>query len=145
MTKTGTTVVANLNADLLDGQHGSYYYSAGTWTPSYGGFSVNPTGAICRYVLVGKLCTAFVRMPNAGTSNATNFTVSIPFTAVTVAGMAWYGYGGYVDNGAQGSAPCLVNISSGGSIATLYKDWLGAGWTAAGNKQATFTIVYEVA
>jgi hypothetical protein len=132
----------------IDNLHsfGGADYSSGTWTPSFTGFSADPASPICRYLLVGKMCTVSVTMPNPGTSNTTGFTVSAPFTAATGiswGSLFWYGY----DNGAALATPGSVYISSAGTVFVLRKTINGAdaSWTAANGKAAYFTITYEIA
>ena len=119
-------------------------YSTGTWTPSFTGFSANPTGVMARYVLIGKLVTCFVYMGGAGTSNTAGFTVSAPFTAATVAGGAWMNAIAYCVDNSAGAAAGYAQIASAGTVFTLTKS-AGAGWTAALTKLAHFTITYEIA
>lgn len=119
--------------------------TATAWTPTFTGFSADPANSICRYVLVGKLCTTFVRMPFAGTSNATGFTVSAPFAAATITNMVWYSQTVFTDNGAGSATLGMVTIQSAGTVFNLFRDFTGATWTAAGDKRAQFTIIYEVA
>lgn len=125
----------------------SEYASAvqGTWTPTPTGFSAAPTGGIYRYVLVGKLCTVFVRMPNAGTSNATTFTLPAPFTAVNIAGMVWYAPILYTDNSAASATAGMASIAANTNVINLYKDFAATAWTAAGTKAAQFTLLFETA
>ena len=119
--------------------------TVGTWVVAVTGFSADPANMIGRYVKRGKICTIWVRMPTNGTSNATTFTVSLPFTAATITNMSWVGFAVVIDNGTQKATPGLVSISSGGTTATLVVDLAGTAWTSSGGKRATFTIEYETA
>src|SRR5512146_1317323 len=74
---------------------------SGTWTPTVVGFSGSPT-VEARYVLIGKLCIISVRVE--GTSNATNLTVTAPFTSANTVEYR------------NGSANCMdnsVNVANG--------------------------------
>ena len=58
LTTTNTTVVANLNADLLDGQSGAYYQNAsnqnaGTLASNYGGTGLDGSAATNGQLLIG--------------------------------------------------------------------------------------------
>jgi hypothetical protein len=57
LTVTSTTAVTNLNADLLDGQHGSYYApaSAGTGSVSYGQGTAVANDIVTFYDTTGRL------------------------------------------------------------------------------------------
>lgn len=52
-----------------------------TWTPTFTGFSVNPTISAARYIKIGKLCTIYLKAYNGSTSNATSMTITLPFAA----------------------------------------------------------------
>ena len=116
-----------------------------TWTPTLGGFSVNPTGGIYKWFQTGRSVTLMVRMPNTGTSSATSITLTLPVTATTQAGMVWFGpVFDHVDNGAAQTTVGRAQILSAGTIVTLLLGANGSNWTAAGAKSASFTITYEI-
>ena len=120
-------------------------FQDGIWTPTFTGFSADPAGVIALYALWGNRCRVDVVMPNAGTSNATDFTVSAPFPAAVVSGMSWGGvWWTAQDNGAFLTAPGRVYISSGGSVFALLKDTVNAAWTASGAKKAYFGLEYQI-
>lgn len=115
------------------------------YTPTYGGFSTDPTNVIARYYLVGKLCTAKVFMGTAGTSNANTFTVSAPFTA-GAQGVAYVATPFHVDGGTNVFSGGIVMIGSNGTAFQLTTaSGSYTGWTTSGAKRAYFTITYEVA
>jgi hypothetical protein len=120
----------------------------GTWTPTFTGFvsGSEPAGGIYRYIIVGKMCTIFVHMPNTGTSDAsTSFSMTAPFTSKTVSGAYW-GVTCWttVDNNVAQSYPARAYISSNSSTITLTKTVAGAGWTASGAKKVSFTLTFEL-
>jgi hypothetical protein len=134
----------------IDNLHsfGGADYSSGVWTPTFTGFSADPANPICRYVLVGKMCTCFVTMPNSGTSSTTGFTMTAPFTATTVATAVWGNlFWTGVDNGSVLTTPGSVRIISAGTSFILRKtiDGADASWTNANGKCASFAITYEIA
>lgn len=113
------------------------------WTPTYGGFSANPTVSQARYFQLGKLVIASIEHSAGGTSNATNHTVSLPVAAkyggATSAGLAIC-----VDNGVVITLTTpRIDFSDGSETATLYKDANAAAWTGTGSKYCNFTVVYE--
>ena len=112
------------------------------WAPTLVGFSADPTNAVYRFRASGRMCFVEARQGTAGTSNATNFTISLPIVAITIANVGWWGNPGfYVDNGVTKTGGA-VGISSGNTVASCYTADLGT-WTASGNKRIAFLIGYE--
>lgn len=121
--------------------------SSGTWLPTYGGFSSGPPATHHRYYLLGKLCVAMIEPTSTGTSNATNYTITGPFTAATVTNGYWRTSVHYVyDNGSLLAQTGAAVIASASNVINVYaSDNNGAVWTASGAKLARFTLIYEVA
>ena len=101
-------------------------YEEGTWTPTYGGGSSDPTVSyedqVGQYVRIGRIVTAFFRLRTDTVSGGSgNLKVrGLPFTASSYHGM----YGGYVTyTGAwkADSAPTLIHIGASNDEATIYK------------------------
>lgn len=115
-----------------------------TYVPTYTGFSANPTVQAARYCVVGKLCAVHIRL-TAGTSNATTFTMTLPFAAANTAQQIFPIVG--VDAGTTPTTACSLYTRVNSNIADLYKTLssTGAGWTASGSKGANFVITYEIA
>jgi len=113
------------------------------WIPTFTGFSTNPSGVTARYCLVGKLCHATVHMGTAGTSNANNFTVSVPFTGSS-GNLAYASIPYLVDNGVAYVSDGFVSVFLGGTVFNLWHNGY-TGWATSGNKRAYFEIFYEVA
>lgn len=117
-----------------------------TIAPTPTGFSSVPSGAIYRYAVKGKGIEYFIRMPNNGTSNATTFTIPLPFKALTLTNMEWHmPMGSGVDNGANLTSPPLGIVFSGGTSMSLFKDVSTAAWTNANGKRANGRVYYEIA
>ena len=118
-----------------------------TWTPSITGYSVNPTGGVYRYCVVGKICHFVIREPNAGTSNGPVITISAPLTAATVTGAQWIYPAGLVDNNVSLTAWGRGRIASGESAFTFGTNpAIDGGFTSGGNKRvSTFSGFYEIA
>ena len=112
-----------------------------SWTPSYSGFSSNPTGGTAKYIKIGKTVIARLVGASAGTSNATTYTVTLPVVAlegISQAGMGWA-----MDGGTSQTAPCRLDTRLGSNIADVYKTLGAATWTNSGQKICEFTIWYE--
>jgi hypothetical protein len=117
------------------------------WTPTLTGFSANPTNSVYRYSLNGKVCTLAIRQGANGTSNATTFTISLPFTAATITNMLWMApTAAIVNNGATPTTSGMAQIASAGTTMELFIDQNNGAWTAANGKRVKgMQIVYEIA
>lgn len=112
-----------------------------TWTPTFGGFSANPTNSTCRYAQVGKLIHAYIST-STGTSNSTSFTVTAPTTSANT--VAQIGYGQGTDNGTYAKS-VLASIPANSNTISLTWDGGQSAWTGSGIKAATFGLTYETA
>jgi hypothetical protein len=162
---TGTAVI--VNPTIEDGGSISAYFdgamcvegesafafadkpaSEGVWA-NYGatstvvGFSGSPTKEI--YVKkIGK--TVFVNYYITGTSNATNLTFTLPYTASSTS-TAWGSLCILTeDNATVLAVPAKAQIVGGASTVTAYKDATGAvNWTNSGAKSILGQFFYESA
>lgn len=121
-----------------------------TWTPTLTGFSSPPSGATYRYQRIGNTVTCLISMPNNGTSNATSFTISLPFQAANIGtGAEWRaGLMQSVNNGTvETTTPGLAIIEiSNPTVITTFRNLNGSLWTASGGKRIPgFVITYECA
>lgn len=114
------------------------------WTPAFTGFSADPAGGIYRFFIAGRTCTCFIRMPNNGTSDDTDFTITAPVTAVTIADMRWSGPASIIDSGVNPGTPGRAYLPSGSNIITITKDYSTGTWTNSGDKSANFHLIYEI-
>lgn len=113
------------------------------WTdfvPTFTGFSAAPTITACRYTIIGKTCIMYFR-GLAGTSNATTYTMTIPFSAA--ANLQFF-LGPGTDNSLGLTAPSMLRTKASSNIADLLKDAVGNAWTASGTKLWQGTITYEM-
>lgn len=105
------------------------------------GFSGTPT-VVLYYKKIGNL--VFIQFDISGTSNATGFTFTIPYTCNALAGLntSW-GYG--VDNGTVLTTPGVITLAANGTTVNIYKNSAGGAWTNSGAKQAIGQFWYESA
>lgn len=123
---------------------GTSYGSSTVWTPSFGGFSVAPTVTLAQYILVGKVCHVYLVTNAPGTSNATSFTVSLPFAAKSSSqGIILH----LVENsGAFLTGPGIGLTTASSTTLTCFKDTgQTASWTNTGGKAVDFSGWYEIA
>lgn len=111
-----------------------------TWTPSFTGFSANPT-CTGRYQRFGTLVIANLDCSaGSGTSNATGFTVTLPVASKRTLISPCSSVSGGTDNGSNVNV--RVDLTAASATATLYPNVAGS-WTGSGSKNANFTCVYE--
>jgi hypothetical protein len=117
------------------------------WTPTFAGWSANPTNSVYRYTRTGKVVTLAIRQGTDGTSNAVTATISLPYPAATIANMHWMVPAAFTDNGSFQAAPGRARIGSGDTVLTLGKAWnADGGFTASGGKKVDIVeITYECA
>lgn len=111
------------------------------WTPTWGGFSANPT-VTARYTQIGKFLFAYIITTANGTSNATNFTLTLPVAPVNAQRFVCWS----VDNGAAVTTPSELRFTAASTTATVFKTFSGgaATWTASGEKAIYCNVSYEV-
>lgn len=112
------------------------------WTPTYTGFSSNPT-ATARYMRMGNtVCFVIDTMNSPGTSNATTLTITLPFATglntalhtVTCRGM---------DSGLTPVNPAMIYMQVNTATVSIYKDFNGGNWTNSGSKGFLCSGCYE--
>lgn len=106
------------------------------WTPTYTGFSVDPTPTYAKYQRIGKtVCVILNTNGNWGTSNANSFTITLPVaTAQTIYSPV---------------LPCLNNsvwdacmLQFSGSTASVLR-MTGTVWATSGSKDVQINMCYE--
>lgn len=110
------------------------------WVPTFTGFSVVPSSVTARYLVQGKSCTCYLAS-SAGTSNATTFTITLPFNAKN--GSQYFANIMVTNNGVATTTPGLLVTRASSNIADLYLNTSAAAWTASASKNARFVITYE--
>jgi hypothetical protein len=148
----GTATVGGITYSTLGTKIERIYHS-GSWVnytneltnafidyvPTYTGVSVAPSGGVNRYCLQDKLCTVYVAPTSNGTSNATTFTLTLPFNAKNLAVVS---FGFCVDNGAITGGGYGIT-TAGSNVLTLAKQ-ASSTWVSSGGKRVVFTIQYEI-
>lgn len=108
-------------------------------SPSWGGFATAPV-VVMRYTKVGKLITLTCRTTTTGVSNATTKTLTLPYAAANFFSCVCLG----VINGGTSATVCgsaYTAVSS--TTLTIYRDQVFTAWTASGNCQFDFQLIYE--
>jgi hypothetical protein len=108
------------------------------YTPTITGFGTPPT-VTCRYALIGKMCTIRYTQSADATSDATTFTITLP-TGIT--GINSSTYVVQIKNSGTFAAGL---VSVGASTMSLFATTAGGAFTASGNKNASYTITFEIA
>ena len=141
--KLASESVTNAKLSTAAGEPGGAWTD---WTPTVTGFSVEPTGVTYRYKKIGRTVHLAIRQLANGTSNATSFTISLPYTATTITDMLWCGSALVSNGGVTLTTPGLLAISSGATVLDVYKDFAAGTWTASGGKRLGIGhITYEAA
>ena len=103
------------------------------YTPTWGGFSADPSNLVCIFNVLGNICTCQIYAGTGGTSNVTTFTATLPVTPDATRGYStWYGRA--QNNGTYGTGPGMVITTGNVITADFYRDLAGAAWTASGTK-----------
>lgn len=115
------------------------------YSPQATGFSAQPTNTVYRYRVDKSQVTLFARHQTAGTSDATGFTIPLPFTAKIITFMAWGSAGVVQDAGVIQTTPGVMRILSGATVMDVFKNF-STTFTASGNKALLqmSPIVYEI-
>lgn len=107
-----------------------------SWSPSPVGFSGSPT-ITAVYKQVGKIVHMYLDI--SGTSNATNFTFTLPVGAANTIFTA-----ARVINAGAVQTSAMVEIAGGGTTALVFTTWGGGAFTASGTKQLNgFQAAYQ--
>jgi len=110
------------------------------WVPVLGGFSVAPTWISTRYKVQGNILFFYLRDSAAGTSNATTFTISVPFTTLRA---FLFNVPYYQDTG-------TLKTGVGVALSTVNSNVLDLStadfniWTASGAKVANLNTHFEL-
>lgn len=148
---TTLTLTAGTDYSVANEVLSSAYYSHQenpigwpTWfnfTPTYTGFSTDPSGGTSKFCIVGHQCTFILNPSSLGASNSTSFTLTLPVVPLVSAGYLCRS----VNNGINEETASFVDLISGNIIATAYRT-LGSttDWTASGDKTVCLIATYII-
>ena len=112
------------------------------YTPTLTGFSANPSSTVYKYKVLYNRVAVYSRQGANGTSNATTFTISGPFTAVTLTNGIWQApaWPTFDNGGAAASTPGAVSIATAASTINV---WINSNlgttaWTNVNGKRVGF-------
>lgn len=114
------------------------------WVPTWTGFSVDPTGVVARYILIGKTCHIYMIPSGSGTSNAGTITMTLPFAAANT-GIQIGTNVVIINNGTSVAVNGRIDSRVNSNIADIYRDLIATAFTASGAKRASLTYTYEIA
>ena len=148
---TTVTLVANSDYALANSAITAPYYSYQanpqgypgwfSYSPTWTGFSSNPSSVVARFSMVGTTVTVTIHCGGGGTSNSTSTAVSLPTSG---AQNVFAGFIDAYDNGSHVTNPGVAVIDAQGSTTLdLYTSTGHAAWTSSGSKAANFSLTYE--
>lgn len=149
---TNTTVTIAVNTDyvIANAAISSPYYSYQenpqgypgwfNYTPTWAGFSANPTYSNIRFNIIGNICKTVAQASGNGTSNGTSMTMSLPAPAAQT---TTYIGGRAVDNGSILTSPALLTTTATSSTGT-WTTWVSGTWTGSGAKSVNWDLSYEI-
>jgi hypothetical protein len=155
MTVSSTTVVGNLNADLLDGQHGSYYLAYGnfTGTPTIGNatIQISPGTAMATggSFTTNQVSNGTITLDHADTSTLSGAQGSTGIASITVDGLGhvtavttatYTGNTGTVTSVATGTGLTGGPITTTGTISLSTPVTVANGGTGASSFTAGYVL-----
>jgi hypothetical protein len=115
------------------------------YTPSFTGFSANPTIGKARFCVAGNQCTMVRSLSGAGTSNATGYTETIPIVSVNSTNQFWHAFGRCFNSSAYVATPAMGVVFWNSSTLTFNLSGATANFTNTGTKMVEyFTLTYEI-
>jgi hypothetical protein len=113
---------------------------------SFTGWSSVPTNVVYRWSLKGNLMTVFGRQGNAGTSNANNAKIALPYPAKSIANGFWNGGATLGENNGSVVANIIPTIDvATNTIITFYLGTSASGWATSGGKRiSVYNITCEI-
>jgi len=121
------------------------------YTPSYTGFSSDPTATSSEFMCLGNYCIVNLQHFPAGTSNANTFTWSLPIQATSTSGYVaqcptpFHENGGSAEsNRGYGQVVASATSCSMFRASTAGGSPSGSGWTSSGGKRCRIEMRYRI-
>lgn len=131
--------VANAAAIAISKTTLGTYTAPTTWTPTWTGFSIAPTGT-AYYSQIGNIVFITWMTSAAGTSdNVGTFITNLPVTPTV---SMRQNCSQQLNNGGLLPDPAMVDFVAASATATFYKDLALAAWTNSGTKYVNFSTWY---
>jgi len=117
-----------------------------SFTPTYTGFSVNPTGGNDRFEISNGTLKYVREVSTVGTSNAAGFTIGLPvISAASPIGNFVGGVGFCTDNGARQASPARMYLGAGAAILNIEKTFSSPSFTTSGGKDVEInSYIYQI-
>jgi hypothetical protein len=114
------------------------------YSPTFSGFSVNPPG-VHAYSIIGNVVTLHVDEISDGTSNATDFSLTLPIDSISDTEV-WGVCGFSRDNTAATTHHATWRVDNSVSSVIFYPgpDATGTTWTSSGGKRTRAFVIYKV-
>lgn len=114
----------------------TFFSNVMSWNPVFDGFSADPTSLFSRYYIVPRSLFFTHRAGADGTSDATNFTFTLPMTPKNITNNTYQGTANIRDNGASlTSLGRVAFLNSAGNVASVFSNAASGTWTASGGKR----------
>ncbi len=148
VTVTGGTDYTLANAVITDNFYSKELSPQGypdwfNYTPTWTGFSADPTVSFCKFSIQGSTCAVTMACSANGTSNATGMTITTPNSITSVGSFYWTAWFA-VDNSVTLTTVTQVQTNDTASIIQFRKTPdSSTSWTASGAKRANCTISFQ--
>lgn len=151
---TTVTLTGGSDYTLANAAVSATFYSRSTpsgfpgwfnWTPTFGGFSTNPTG-IHRFKIEGATVRIAISEFTDGTSNGTSFLISAPVPSADMGNSSWFWIGAAYghNSGVTETGNIFMEMPNASSNLSPSRNHNNFGWTNTGGKRILMgEIVYE--
>lgn len=131
---------------LSDGANWQIVNEVGSWityTPVWGGFSIDPTVSYSKYFRTGKMCTVVITTSANGTSDATTTTVTLPFATSSTSNIV-SDIAITVNSGGATTTGGFLVTRAGQSTVDLFSNHAGAAWGATLGKRVSLVLTFQI-
>lgn len=138
-TLSNAAVSANFHSYELNPQGYPGWFN---WTPTYTGFSADPTPSLAHFAVNGRICFVEYAESALGTSNVATFTITLPIACAQNNALIMCRVS---DNGAAVAQPGRGVTLAASTTLTMGKTLTAnGGFTTSGGKGALITGFYEI-